>query len=132
MKLYEIWNAKAAWTTLSALKKNPKLAYRLMKYEKKVDAELDVCNAHRERIVYQCAGLEPPSTVSLAEGTPEFTKFLADFNVALDVESDLTWSGVTMDELIEALGAQGANVISESELELLEPFFESPAEPVAA
>lgn len=131
MKLAAIWNSSKAWEVLSKLKKNPKLAYRLLKYEKKVSAELEVLEAHRQKLVYEAAGVEPPAIVSLGVESPEFIAFSAKFQEFAQGESDLAWAGITMDDLIEALGAETANVLSEHDIELLEPFFTAP-EPVAA
>lgn len=138
VKLVEIWNSAKAWGVLSTLKKNPKLAYRLHKYEKKVNAEMEACNKQRDAIMYECAGVTPPTPpdtliVQISakiEGpdkteidNPQFIAFVKKFNEALNVESDLEWIGISMDDLIEGLGAETANVISEQDIELLEPFF---------
>lgn len=127
MKIAAIWNSSKAWAVLSKLKKNPKLAYRLLKYQKKVAAELEIFEAQREQLVYETSGAAPPAVVQLEEGTPEFAAFAAKFQEFAQGESDLQWSGITMDELIEALGAETANVLSEHDIELLEPFFTPPA-----
>lgn len=126
MKLAEIWNSARAWGVLSKLKKNPKLAYRLLKYEKKVNAELKVCNKQRETLVYEAAGVEPPAIVDLGSDTPEYKAFMVKFQEFMQSESDLEWAGISMDDLIEALGAETANVLSENDIELLEPFFTEP------
>lgn len=130
MKLLEIHNSAGAWRTLAALKKNPKLAYRLLKYEKKVDAELAVCEQQRSAFIYEAAGVEPPEPgeqkiVQIGAETPEFAAFMAKFNEFLQGESDLAWIGIGMDELIDGLGS-ATNVLTERELELLEPFFTEP------
>lgn len=132
MKLVEIWNSRIAWGTLSGLKKNPKLAYRLLKYERLVDAELAACNAISDALVYKAAGVEPPvapniTIVQLAPGSEQYVRWLSDFGAALEVESDLSWSGVSMDDLIDALAAESGNALSEGQLKALEPFFTEPA-----
>lgn len=132
MKLLDIWNSKQAWAALSALKKNPKLAYRLHKYEKLVSAELDVCDKQRDALIYEAAGETPPppgvvKVVEVKAGTPEHASYLAKYTEFLTgTESDLPWIGVTMDALIEALGAETSNVLSEDDLDKLEPFFTEP------
>lgn len=127
MKLTEIWNAAGAWQALALLKKNPKLVYRLLKYEKAVNVELDVCNTKREAILYEVAGVQPPEPVTLAQNSSQYVEFMNRFNESLDVESDLPWIGLSMEELIDALDIEKSNVISEQELVLLEPFFTEPA-----
>lgn len=129
MKLYEIWNSSVAWSVLSRLKKNPKLAYRLLKFEKKVAAEIETCEQHRKTLVYEASGLEPPAEVTLKEGSPELAAYMAKFNEFMQGDSDLPWVGISMDELIDALGAEAGNVLSENDINLLEPFFAEPKLP---
>lgn len=136
MKLVKVSGSAAAWGCLAKLKKNPKLAYWLMKYEKKVHAELKAIEEFRTALVYQVAGQEPPAPgevklCTLGVGTPELIEFHKQFTEFLDGESELEWFGTPMEELIEALGAAG-NVLSEEDLEVLEPFFTAPAEAAPA
>ena len=126
MKLSQIWNSAKTWAVLSAMKKPPVLAYKLFKYEKLVQAEIEACDVRRQALIYEIAKTEPPAIISLNEGTPEFTDFLSRFNDFLETESDLAWSGITLDELIATLGAEAANVMAESEILALEPFFTEP------
>lgn len=123
MKLYQIWNATPAWKALQALKKKPQLAYDLLTYAKKVGTELTTCNEIREQCVYEISGVTPGEMANIPEGTPEFEKFRALFNEKLQVESGLEVFHLTLGKLIESLGAEAGNVISEDDLELLEPFF---------
>lgn len=129
MKLVAVWNAREAFERLSALRKPPKLAYRLMKYERKFCAEVDTCETHRLKCVYEVSGAEPGTPVNLEPGTPEFAAFLAKFNEFLQNESDLEPVGVSMDVLIDALDAEKGNVLSENDLALLEPFFQEKTVP---
>ena len=126
MKLAQIWNAQQTLQALLALKKPPKLAYRLMKYWKKVQVEIEACEQLRLKCVYDAAGVEPPAQVNLDPGSPEYASFMEKFQEAMQGESDLEWSGVTMDELIETLGDQVGNTLSENDLQHLEPFFTAP------
>lgn len=125
MKLITIWNAREAFAKLAQLKKPPKLAYRLMKYGRKFVAEFDACEEQRIKCVYEAAGVEPgtPDT-NLLPGTPEFAEFMAKFNEFLDSESDLEPVGVGMDSLIESLDSERGNVLTETDLVLIEPFFQ--------
>ena len=130
MKLGQIWNVLAAFNALANLKKPPKIAYRLMKYERKLQSEHRLCEIQRSKIVCEIAGVafgspEAQTTV-LKVGTPEFDAFLAKFNEFLENESDLQPIPLSMDALIEALDAEKGNVLSEADLALIEPFFEEP------
>ncbi len=123
MKLLAIWNSQYAWAALAAMKKTPKLAYALLKFERKYMAELDICNKQRETIIYDVMQIEPPAMVSIGEDTEQFKVFMARFNEFLQSDSELAPSAVTIDELIESLGSDPANRISEDNIALLEPFF---------
>ena len=126
MKLYQLWNVKNAWNVMTSLKKSPQLAYRLLKYGKLIRDELAICEEKRLAFVYEVSGAAPGETVDIPAGTPEFTVFLGKFNEFLQQDSDLPWAGMTLDELIGALGSEVGNCITENELELLEPFFTKP------
>lgn len=131
MKLSVICNSEAAWRSLSAVKKPPKLAYRLMKYTKLVSAEIKDCEEQRAKYVCEIAGVEfgteDGAQTFLLPGTPQHDEFMAKFQAFLDTESDLLPVPISMEALIDSLGDQG-NVISETDLANLEPFFvEKPA-----
>jgi hypothetical protein len=126
MKLAQIWNSAKTWGVLSAMKKPPMLAYKLFKYEKLVQAEIEACDVRRQALLYEIGKAEPPAPVTLNEGTPEFVEFLSRFNDFLKTESDLTWSGITLDELIATLGVEAANAMTETDILTLEPFFTEP------
>ena len=145
MKLVDIWNSSQSWTTLAALKKPPRLAYRLLKYQKKVNAEYEVCEAQRQKLVYECAGVAPPTppdilivqisnTVEGPDGSqienPQFAELVEKFNEFLATDSDLSLIDITMDELIDSLDAEKGNVLSEMDLSRLEVFF-TPVTPPA-
>ncbi len=127
MKLSEIWNARETFNRLALLRKPPKVAYRLMKYERKLSAELTLCEAQRSKCVCEVAGVDVGSIeaeqVTLMPGTAEFNAFLDRFNEFLDGESDLKPLELEMDALVDALDAESGNVLSEVDLALLEPFF---------
>lgn len=125
MKLVTIWNARNAFIALAQLKKPPKIAYRLMKYNQRFAAEFDTCEAARVACVYAAAALEPGTpNVNLLPGTPEFAAFSEKFNEFLTGDSDLAPLDMSMDALIEALDTERGNVLSETDLAMLAPFFQ--------
>lgn len=131
MKLWQVAQSAPAWAALSPLKKNPKLAYRLLKYNKKVAAEVEAINAQRTALIYEAACVQPPPQgeqllVQLGANTPQLAAFRAKYTEFLEGDCDLEIIGITMDDLIEGLGAE-SNVLSESDLALIEPFFMQPA-----
>lgn len=131
MRLFDIWNVCLAsgekpvstWASMASLRKPPKVAYRLLKYGAKVGAEFDVIGKQRNKLIYEAAGVPEGGEVKIDPGTPQFSKFVQDFNAFLDNESDLKAVDLSMDALIDALDAEKGNALSESDLALLEPFF---------
>ena len=144
MYLYQVWNSHQAWQNLAILKKTPKLAYRLAKYQSRVAEEYKICGKQREDLIYEIAGVvrpEPPDVLIVqipsrvmtepTEDTepveidnPKLAEFFTRFNEFLNNESDLEWSKITMDELLN--GLQPDSFVTEGDLLLLEPFFTNP------
>jgi hypothetical protein len=119
MKLVEIWASAPSWNTLSALKISPQIAYRLYKYKKLVDEELQACESQRVALIHEACGTGPPK---IEPGTDQFNEFLNKFNVYLQQESDLKPLDISMETLIEALG--DAPMLSENDISILEAFFQ--------
>lgn len=129
MKLLQIWNARTTWTSLSALRKPPGMAYRLLKYERLIDAEIAIIDKSRNEMITKAAGVDPGTIVTLGQG-PELDAFVKEFVTFLESESELKPCGIAMDDLVAALDTQSGNVLTESDLVILEPFFTPIAEPV--
>lgn len=137
MKLFEVYNAVSTsqekpvstWGALTALKKPPKVAYRLLKYGAKLGAEFEVIEKQRIKLIYEAAGAAEGSEVNIKPGTAEFNKFVQGFNEFLANDSDLEPVGISMDALIDALDAEKGNVLSEQDLAVVEPFFTEKQKP---
>lgn len=128
LKLRDIWISVAAWTEFAALKKPPKLAYRLLKYQRKLNVELKICEKRRVEIIRELAGIDPNESaetfVSLGQDTQECRQFVVRFNEFLDTESDAELFGLTLDEVFDQLDP--SIELSEKTIEILEPFFPLP------
>jgi hypothetical protein len=132
MKLLQIWNAKEAWGRFSKLKKPPGMAYRMLTYGKQIQSELEVCELQRQHCVCEAAGVEHGTPEAAAttllpfdenlKPNQKYIEFQDKFNKFLDTEAALSWVGITMQTLAEALDA-GQNTISDEDLALLESFF---------
>lgn len=136
MKLFHVWNVMmsqdqttSVWGRLAKLQKPPKVAYRLRKYAVKLATEFKVIDEHRNECILTAAGKGPGEDVNLAPGTPEFAVFAEKFNAFLNGDSDIDPVGINMDALIDALAAEKGNVLSELDIELLEPFFADKPKP---
>lgn len=108
---------------MSALRKPPGVAYRLLKYERLVDAEFAIIDKSRNEIITKAASAESGSAVELKLGTPEFEAANSEFLAFLETNSELKPCELDMDDLTTALDAQPGNALAESDLALLEPFF---------
>lgn len=134
MKLVQVWNSAVAWQALANLKKNPKLAYRLLKYTRKIEHEIAICEKHRQSIVYELSGMEAPKDgdvliVDISTDEAKMAELNKRFNEFLQQPSDLPWIGLTMDDLVEGLSADALNAVSENDIVRLECFFVEPAKP---
>lgn len=128
MTLLQIWNSRPAWITLSELRKPPGIAYRLLKYERLVDAEFAVITKSRDAMITKAAGVEAGQFASLQPDSPEYAAFSAELTAFLATESELQPCDLDMDALLAALDTQAGNSIAEGDLALLEPFFTQPVE----
>lgn len=136
MKLFNIYNAVSVpkgkqispWGALASLKKPPRMAYRLLKYGAQVSAEFDLIERQRVKLICEAAGVPEGSPAELKPDTPEYISFVQNFNNFLDNESDMDPVGISMDELINMLESETGNVLSETDLALLDPFFKDKVE----
>ncbi len=129
MKLQDIWNSAAAWRALSPVKKSPKVAYLLLKYENKVQAEVTVCEKQKNALIYELAGVPAPTgndvvLVDISGDADKMSQLQARFAEFLQTESELPQAALTMDALVESLSSD-MGVLTEHDLQQLEPFFKA-------
>lgn len=124
MKLIQIWVAREAWQRLASLKKSPKLAYRLMRYERRLSEELAVIDAKKNELIEAIA----PETKTVNANTLEMAQFIEAFGPFLDADAELQPIDMTLDVLIDAIDAEQGNVLSDSDCAALEPFFKEVVE----
>lgn len=131
MNLLQILESRPAWSTLSSLRKPPGIAYKLLKYERLLEAELIAIDKVRNEIIWKVAGAERGTIVTLQIGSPENNQFAAEFLEFVKTESELKpFADLDMDGLMAALDSQAGNTLAESDLAALEPFFTQPVEDV--
>ena len=140
MKLAQIFVSREAWQLLSTLKMPPHTAYKLLKYVKRVDAEFELIEAQRQKLVKEL--IEQKQARLMAEGVeiteedkdslkprdPEYMQFAGPegFGGVLETESDLKPFSQTMDFILDLAGKEAGNLLAARDLGLLEPFFEEP------
>ena len=120
MKLIEIWNAQEALSEVKKLRKSCKVSYDLMKHMKTLNAEIDICEAERLRLVYEITGVEPGQPVSIEPNTQEYEQFLKQFSEFLQQECEVKPFPMTLDELVQHVSVAG-NTLSEDTLFRMEP-----------
>lgn len=124
MKLYEVYKSRDVLSKIASFKLGTQLAYRLMKFVKKIVVELDEIEAMRVKIVRDCAGVSD-GDVSIQPGTSEYAAFVTEFSDFLESGSEIPSFDLTMDEFITELAKSPGNDLSANDIMLLEPLFKS-------
>jgi hypothetical protein len=123
MKLVNVYMAKDAMTNLGKMKMTPGLGYKVLKYLRLFDAEFAIIEKQRVAAVHAATGTKEGEEVRIEPDTLPFTEFWRIFSDSLDVDSELAPMAMKLDELIAALDAEKGNVLSATDLAVLEPFF---------
>lgn len=122
-KLGHTWLAREAWLRLVHLNKPTAIAHQLWKYWKEVAAETEIIKAQNNEIIARIAGGDGGQRPSIKTGTPKHEEYAAEFDAYLNGSSDLNAAPFDLDALMAALNRFPENKISESDIGLLEPFF---------
>jgi hypothetical protein len=88
-----------------------------------VQAEYDVVEQQRSKLIRDAAGVKDGEDATLKPGTPEYVSFVVEFGAVLDTASDLKPFEMTLTALLELLGKDQGNTLSVQDLGQLEPFF---------
>ena len=128
MKLGNVFTAKSAFVRLAGLRMPAKLAYRVLKFTRKFDAEYAIVEEQRQKLIREISGAKEGENASLLAGSPGLTEFFEKFAPVLDTDSDMEPCPLTFDALMDALESEEGNVLSTQDLAVLEPFFESAKE----
>ena len=128
MKLANVFMAKEAMSQLAQAKLAPKVAYRVLKFAKKFEAEFGIVESQRVAILREVAEVKEGEDAKIEPGTPEMTSFFEKFAPVLDTDCELEACPLKFDALMDALDSEEGNVLSAQDLALLEPLFESDEE----
>ena len=123
MKLAEVFNSMQSWHVLSAAKMHPTVAYKILKYVKRVVDEYEVVEKQRVALIYDVTGAKVGEAVKIGPDTEQFVEYVTRFNEVLNTESDLPQCDLSFSEVIEAVSKHDENVLSTADLMVLEPFF---------
>lgn len=122
MKLYEIYAARTAIGKLLKTNFRPGIAYRLMKFVKKLSVELEVVEEHRVSLLKTFAKPDDKGFVSLDQSSPEYLKFRDEYIEYLQTESEIETFGLPLSGMIDEIA--GDQNFTVEELGLLEPLFQ--------
>jgi len=128
MKLGTIFQSIDAWKKLSAINMRPKLAYAVLKYTRLVSAEYEIVEKQRVALIHEITGTKEGEEAKIAANSPEIAKYVEKFNAIMVTASDLKPLDVNFEEVVNAVDSKD-EVLSVSDLALLEPFFSDYAEP---
>lgn len=128
MKAFQIFQSMQSWQKLANVTLKPKIAFKILRYTKLVDAEFQHIEKQRVAIAYEVSGTEEGKDVKIEPGTPQAIEFSRRFNEVLNEESTLTLLRLDLETVVNALDGKD-DVISVQDLAVLEPFFQYPEPP---
>ena len=131
MLLGQIFQSINAWKKLSAVNMKPKLAYKVLKYTKKVSAEYDIAEKQRVALIHEVTGTKEGEEAKIEPDSPEIAKYVEKFNEIMLTESTLSRIDLELGDVVDAVDEKD-ETFTVSDLALLEPFFKDYVEPVAA
>lgn len=126
MRLGEILNSIQSWQALSAMKMEPKIAYRLMKYMKQFMVEFEIVEKQRVNLIREITNTKEGQNARIEPNTEEFVKYVSEFGEILRTESDLKQLNLYLNEVLDAIYPDKEVSLSMQDIALLEPFFSEP------
>jgi len=127
MKLANVFNARPAIVRLATLKMAPRVAYDVLKFSRRFDADFEIVEKQRVSLLMEISGAGEGEDITIEPNSPEFDRFVAAFDEVLAGEIDMAVCPMRMDALIAALDASEGNTLSVQNIALLEVLFESDA-----
>ena len=128
MLLGQVFQSIQAWQKLSAIPLKPKIAYRVLKYTKKVSSEHELAEKQRVALIHEVTGTLEGQDAKIEPNTPEFQEYATRFNAIMALESDLEPIDMELQQVVDVLDDKEES-LSMSDLAVLEPFFKSGDEP---
>jgi len=125
MKLANVFTAQGSMARLAGLKMAPKIAYQVLKFSRKFEAECAIIENQRVALIKDLSGAKEGENVSIKPKTPEYIEFVMRFNEVLSVDSELALCPVEIGALLDSIDESGGNTLSVQDIALLELFFES-------
>jgi hypothetical protein len=125
-KLGEIFNGFQSWQALASVKMEPKIAYRIMKYIRKIVSEYEIIDKQRIALIHEITDTKESEPAKIEPDTQQFFDYLSRFNEVLSIDSDLEPVELYLNEVLEAIYPNQEVSLSPQDMLLLEPFFSEP------
>lgn len=122
MLLGTIFQSITAWQKLSAINMKPKLAYKLLKYTRLVNAEYEIAEKQRVALIHEMTGTEEGQDAKIEPDTEAFREYVGKFNAIMQTESDLQPLDMDFEEVVDAVDEKDES-LTVSDLAMLESFF---------
>jgi hypothetical protein len=123
MKLSNVVAANMVWRKILQLRVKPAMAYTLLKYSRLIEAEFAIVETTRVALIHELTNTKEGEEVTLQPGTDAYKAYVDRFSAILDVDSELKPSELKFDTLLSALADDQTNILSATDLGVLEPFF---------
>ena len=131
MLLGQIFRSLNAWIKISAVNMKPKIAYRVLKYTKKVSAEYEIAEKQRVALIHEITGTKEGEEAKIEPDSPEIDVYIEKFNEIMQTESSLSSIDLELEDVVDAVDEKD-ETLSVSDLALLEPFFRGYVDPANA
>ena len=126
MLLGQIHLSIKSWKKLSNVNLKPKIAYKILKYTKLVNDEYEIAEKQRVALIREITNTADGQDAKIEPDSPELVEYVREFNEIMVQESSLGQVSLGFEEVIDALDGK-ADVLSVTDLAILEPFFVSEA-----
>jgi len=122
MLLGQIFQSIAAWQKLAGVNMKPKLALKILRYTKLVQAEHEHAEKMRTALIHEVTGTKDGEEARIEPGTPELSTFAEKFNEVMLTESTLDQLDMDFEEVVNAVDEKDES-LAVSDLAMLEMFF---------
>lgn len=129
MLLGEVFQSIGAWRKLASVNMRPKLAYRILKYTKLVQAEHAIAEKQRVALIREVTGTKDGEDARIEPDTPEFADYIKKSNEIMLMVTDLQPLVMDFEEVVNAVDEKDES-LTVSDLAMLEPFFAVPEQPL--
>ena len=122
MLLGQIFQSIEAWRKLSSVSMSPVIAYKILKYTKRIADEYDIAEKQRVALLYAITGTKQGQEVRLESTDPKFIEYVQKLDEIMSQEVDFSLLELSLEGTVDDLSGKDI-MLSASDLAKLEPFF---------